>query len=377
MSQSIALNATELAGRIETAVGAESKPFGWILHPAIDLWLCCGGLVWAFFAVHYFLIAPLENAALTQMMAVFAIILTHCFSETHTVATLVRAYRTPDTRRQYSLYTHWAALACVAVGLIALFDHGLTPLLARVYLIWVVQHFTAQTYGMVLLYCFKNNYTLDNIEKRIIWLLMNCTAFYAIARQFSFFEWSANGFLGLQLPELAAAPWWLFPLATTLLEFSAVVLVYMVIHKAIFERKVMPLPAVAMLVTGVLIFVLSKDMAGILWLYVPALYHGSQYVVITAAHYLKQHHDAEGLPASDLFKLLGHSTGIRYMGFLLLGAIALYVGIPRVLQEFGFDYTLCFATVFCAVNLHHFMTDQAIWKLRDPKLRKALAVSPQ
>lgn len=27
---------------------AESKPYGWILHPAIDMLVCCGGLVWAF-----------------------------------------------------------------------------------------------------------------------------------------------------------------------------------------------------------------------------------------------------------------------------------------------------------------------------------------
>ena len=165
MSQSIALGATELSGRTETADGAESKPYGWILHPAIDMLLCCGGLVWAFFSVHFFLIAPAHNIALTQMMALFAIILTHCFSETHTVATLVRAYRTADTRRQYAAYTHWAALACAAVGLLALFVQGLTPLLAKLYLVWVAQHFTAQTYGMVLLYCFKT-ITRSNLSKR-------------------------------------------------------------------------------------------------------------------------------------------------------------------------------------------------------------------
>jgi hypothetical protein len=372
MPQSIALAATELPGRIETAASAESKQFGWILHPAIDMWLCCGGLVWVFFAVHYFLIVPTHNQALMQIMAVFAIIFTHCFSETHTVATLVRAYRTPETRRQYSIYTHWAALACVALGLVALFVHGLTPFFAKVYLVWVAQHFTAQTYGLVLLYCFKNDYVLQVFEKRVIWLVLNCTAVYAIVRQFSFHEWSANGFLGLEIPKLWQAPPWMFSAATVALVLSVIALVSIVLHKAIFERKVMPLPAVSMLATGVLIFAIGKDMAGILWLYVPALFHGSQYVVITAAHYLKQHHQAEGLPASDLFKLLRQSSGMRYLGFLIIGAIFLYVGIPRVLQEFGFDYTLCFATVFCVINLHHFLTDSAIWKLRDPKLRKTL-----
>lgn len=374
MSQSIALGAADSSGRSETAVSAESssKPYGWILHPAIDMLFCCGGLVWAFFAVHYFLIAPANNLALTQMMAVFAIILTHCFSETHTVATLVRAYRTPEARREYAAYTHWAALGCAAVGLLALFVPSITPWLAKLYLLWVVQHFTAQTYGMVLLYCFKNEYALNAIEKRIIWMMLNCTAAFAIIRQFAFFEWSANGFLGLEIPRIWQAPMWLFSASVFALEAAVAVFLAMVIRKAIVERKVMPLPAMCMLATGVLIFAAGKDVAGILWLYVPALFHGSQYAVIAGAHYLKQHQHAEALPASKLFTLLSKSAGVRYMGFLLLGAVFLYVGIPRVLQEFGFPYTSAFATVFCVINLHHFLTDSAIWKLRDPKLRKAL-----
>lgn len=380
MSQSIALGSADSplgsAGNAETAVGAESrsgsKPYGWILHPAIDMLLCCGGLVWAVFAVHYFLIAPTKNVALTQMMVVFGIILTHCFSETHTVATLVRAYRTPETRRQYSKYTHWAALGFAALGMTALFVKGMTPYLAKIYLIWVVQHFTAQTYGMVLLYCFKNNYKLKDLEKRVIWLLMNATAAFAIVRQLTFHEWSANGFLALEIPRIPQLPPWVFTCATISLEISVLALVVMVTRKLIVERQLMPLPAMLMLATGVLIFTVGKEASGFLWLYVPALFHGSQYVVIAGAHYLKEHKQADGLPARDLFKLLQQSSGMRYMGFLLLGAIFLYVGLPRLLQEFGFDYTLCFATVFCVINLHHFLTDSAIWKLRDPKLRKAL-----
>ena len=164
----------------------------------------------------------------------------------------------------------------------------------------------------------------------------------------------------------------MFSTATICLEVSVLALLAMVIRKALYERKFMPLPAICLLATGILIFAVGKDIAGILWLYVPALFHGSQYVVIAGSHYLKQHQQAEGLPASHLFRLFTRSSGVRYMGFLLLGAVFLYVGVPRVLQEFGFDYTHCFATVFCVLNLHHFITDQAIWKLRDPKLRKAL-----
>ena len=50
----------------------------------------------------------------------------------------------------------------------------------------------------------------------------------------------------------------------------------------------------------------------------------------------------------------------------------IYVAMPRLLQEFGFSYTLAFATVFVTINIHHFLTDAAIWKLKDQKVRKVL-----
>jgi hypothetical protein len=156
----------------------------------------------------------------------------------------------------------------------------------------------------------------------------------------------ANGFLGLSIPQVWQAPMWLFNASAFALEAAVVFLLVMLVFKAITQRTVMPLPAMCMLATGICIFTAGKDMAGILWLYAPALFHGSQYAVIAGAHYLKQHHLSLGLPASKLFTLLGQSVGMRYMGFLFMGAVFFYVGLPRVLLCHGL--------------------------LRDPKLRKAL-----
>jgi hypothetical protein len=35
-------------------------------------------------------------------------------------------------------------------------------------------------------------------------------------------------------------------------------------------------------------------------------------------------------------------------------------------------YATAFASIFCAVNLHHFYADSFIWRMRDPKVRKLL-----
>jgi hypothetical protein len=52
--------------------------------------------------------------------------------------------------------------------------------------------------------------------------------------------------------------------------------------------------------------------------------------------------------------------------------IFIYGGLPGLLQDFGFDYKVAFATIFCVINFHHFLIDAAIWRLRDPRVRNLL-----
>jgi hypothetical protein len=344
----------------------------WIIDPWIDLLFCCGGLVWIFFAFHYFVLGPKGNGPAVQALALLALAGTHALSETHTAATLVRAYGKDETRRRHSLYTHWAALACGALAIAGMTVPGVAPILAKIYLMWVIQHFTAQTYGLTLLYCYKNGYKLGDLDKRIVWLLLNITAVYALVRMFTLKEFSANGFLAQHIPFWGPLPPWIFAGCTLALEAAAVLFASMVIHKAIAKRSVIPLPALLMVATGVMIFVFGRDMSGILWLYVPAFFHGSQYVVLSASCYLKENAcGSDGQPVS-VRKLLFELPGVRYQLMLFIIGLFIYLGLPRLLQDFGFDYTLAFASIFSCVNIHHFLVDSVLWKMRDPATRQVL-----
>ncbi len=126
------------------------------------------------------------------------------------------------------------------------------------------------------------------------------------------------------------------------------------------------------IVTGVLIFTIGQLPSQILWIFVPAFYHGSQYLIVSAHYHLKRNTEGESLKSLKLTDLIGQSSGIRYYGFLFISAMFVYVAVPRLLQEFGFNYTLAFATIFATVNIHHFLTDGAIWKLKDQKVRNVL-----
>jgi hypothetical protein len=305
-------------------------------------------------------------------MAVCTIAGTHALSETHIAATLARVYKTPERRRKFSFYTHWAALVCAILLIAGLFVQGVTPILAKIYLLWVAQHFTAQTYGLTLMYCYKADYRLSALQKNLLWLLMNSTAAFAILRQLTYKEWNPDGFLAQHIPFWGPLPEWVLQGCTAVLIASAGAFVFCLLSKYFSERRMMPLPAILLLFTGVMIFVLGRDLTGLFFLYVPAFYHGSQYVVLSIAYHLREDGHANSKPRRNFGQLFLQSPGVRYQGMLLLIAMAIYIGLPRLLGEFGFSYTLAFATVFVAINLHHFLTDRAIWKLRDREVRDIL-----
>jgi hypothetical protein len=344
----------------------------WIVNPAVDVLFCCGGLAWIFFFVHFFFFRNSTGSPVLTTLALTTVVATHALSETHLVATLTRIYKTAESRKQFFVYTHWAALFFAALGLGGLFIPGFTPILAKIYLLWVAQHFTAQSYGLALLYCYKSKYLLTSIEKRILRTLMDSTALFAILRQFTYKEWNPDGFLAQHIPFWGPLPEVYVQLCMAVVVGSAVMLAGVIVKKKLAMHRLMPLPAILMIATGVLLFVLGRRSTGVLFLYAPAFFHGSQYIFISISSYLKELNDKKETAAR--ITTFWQSASLRYAGFLLMGSLVIYIALPRILEEFGFQFGLSFATVFCAVSLHHFVTDQGIWKLRDPKVRKTLEI---
>ena len=220
------------------------------------------------------------------------------------------------------------------------------------------------------MYLYKGNYQVSVLQRHLLKILMYSTAAFAILRQFTYKEWNPDGFLAQHIPFWGPLPEWVIHTCTAVLIASAVCFIASIVYKAVAEKQMIPLPALLMVATGVLIFVLGKSITGVFFLYAPAFYHGSQYVVLSIAYHLRESGQANSLDRAKFGRLFLQSPGLRYQGLLLLVAIAIYIGVPRLLTEFGFSYTLAFATIFVAVNLHHFITDQAIWKLRDPEVRR-------
>lgn len=338
----------------------------WILNPAIDLLFSCGGIVWLFFGLHFFVFGNHSRDLGVQALVMLVIVGTHMLSETHNVATLHRIFQKEEKAR-FKFHTEKLALVCGFLAIAGLLVPSAVSVFTKIYLIWVSQHFTAQTYGLALLYCYKRNYTLSSFEKNIFSMLMQATCLFAIVRQFTFYDWGGGKFIGIDIPFWGPLPEPVFVAVSYVLAGLAALFTLIVCKKAVFEKKVFPLPAFLLTATGILIWIFGKEVTGTLWLYVPAFYHGSQYLVTSTAYYLKDKGLPDGLPAVQIAKALTKPLALKYFASLVLVGTFMYIGIPHVLEQMGVSFDLAFASIFCCVNFHHFLTDAAIWKLRDKR----------
>jgi tetratricopeptide (TPR) repeat protein len=107
---------------------------------------------------------------------------------------------------------------------------------------------------------------------------------------------------------------------------------------------------------------------GLQWLPIEGLFpviaflHCAQYLGVTA-YYAKR----DRLSEQREFSVL------RYLAVLILGGVFLWIGTTRVLsQVFALDYGISFLLMLSLINIHHFLMDGAIWKLRDGRLAQLL-----
>ncbi len=348
----------------------KTVPYNWILNPTVDLIFCCGGLLWLMYLANLVFGShlPMANGPLILLTVAG----THILSETHTASTLERLHQSEPTRKALSNFGLIASVVCFLLAVASLVTPGLPAIFAKIYLLWIVQHFMAQSYGIALIYCYKRNYIMNLWEKRIFKLVIDATIAYGILKQLTFKEWSMDKFIGQTLPFWGPLPEPIFAVADWTLKIAVVAFVAMIVRKFITERKVFPLPAALITVSAVAIFTLPKSVTTSLWVYVPAFYHGSQYLVVSTSYFLKERGLPENVSTAQVGKLLFKPTTLKYFATLFVIGVFIYGGLPGLLQDFGFDYKIAFATIFCVINFHHFLIDAAIWRLRDPRVRTLL-----
>jgi len=328
--------------------------------------------VWILFAINrWFDGGPPSHV--TAALLVTATILTQLFSNAHTMATLVRVYEDGEAARRFSFYTRWLPILCALITIPGLFVPGMAGVFLKLYLVFLLPHHTLQVYGISLIYCYKRGYVLNDREKHVFKAFMLATAWFPILRQSAYASWGAGRvFMYQPIPFWGPIPEWIPQAALLALIASGSLFAVIVLRKAITARQFLPLPAVLLIGTVVPYMMLGGRDSTLLWLYVTPLFHGSQYIIVSTAYYLKSHGLPEGITPQHIFSMLGRARALRYLGLLVLGGSFIYVGIPRLLEELGVPFTVSAGVILAVFNFHHFLTDRAVWRLRDPAVRRTL-----
>jgi len=284
----------------------------------------------------------------------------------HYMATVYRAYHRSEDFHKYRVFTVHITLLLLVTAVVSHFWFRALPLLFTLYVTWSPWHYSGQNYGILMMFARRAGAQPTNAERRALYAAFLLS--YAIL--FVNFHTGPSTdplFLSLNLPGVVSSQV-LIVLAIAFVACSAYGLSRL-IGQAGWRAMV---PSLTLFSTQFLWFLLptvlslgdgfhvpqSRYSTGVL-----AVMHSAQYLWITS-YYARREANAEG-----------HQRWrpLAYFAVLVAGGIALFVPGPWITSHvFHLDFTRSFLIFTALVNLHHFILDGAIWKLRDGRIASLL-----
>ena len=360
-SQVETVPATPSAPSSPAQTGASAPASPWIYRPWLDLLVGCGA--WS---------APLLGVAMwmnpthAHGWAVAFYLLAIVFNYPHFMATIYRAYHTRADFEKYKFVTLHVTLLVVLTGIVLHASPRLFPWVFTLYICWSPWHYSGQNYGLLMMFMRRSGAEITSSEKR--WLRSAFVASYLML--LASFETGGSSdplILSLGLPAKFTLPMRLTFgvafLAFTLLGF----------RRLIREKGARALLApLTLAFTQFLWFVLptllelnsasqvpqTRYSSGIL-----AVLHSAQYIWITSYYQRREARAAE--------QQSWHMAA--YFATLIAGGIALFIPGPWLVSYlFHYDFTTSFLIFVSLVNIHHFILDGRLWKLRDSRVSSLL-----
>lgn len=284
------------------------------------------------------------------------------FNYPHYMATVYRAYH---TRTEFARYRIFTVHLTVLLALVAIASHAwsaIVPWIFTLYVTWSPWHYTGQNFGLLMMYARRNGAAPTSGERRALYV--SFLASYLLLF-IGFHTGPSNDplILSLGIPALLS-------------DFArlGLLLVFAVPGLAALGLLAKRLPLAAMLAPLALFaaqFIWFVAPAAVEWATdvrlsqaryssgVLAIMHSAQYLWVTS-YYARR--EAEAVPG-------GPWRPWSYAATLVAGGIALFVPGPWIASYlFRSDFTTSFLIFTAVVNIHHFILDGAIWKLRDSRI---------
>ncbi len=348
-----------------------SQKHPWILTPALDYLFCCGGLMWLLAGVEALGVKPDGQSYQSIILAGILFWGSLLIGEAHGPATLVRVFKSSTTPKSVRIAViAWGVLLIVA-AYFGLTNTTIAQLMTKITLVWVIQHYIAQTFGIIMIYCMKRHYSLSKLERGLLQWQLRLLLFFVILRMFTLPAFGhLDNLLGAEVPFWGPLPFWPMYLALVGFTFCTVGLIIALSWRFLRTKEIFPLPAIFTIVSVAAITMSQRDAFFLLGL---TFYHSSQYLAVTYAYFVKERakehgQELKGSVAKEFLK--AHSLG--YLFIVVLLGMFMTKGLPQGMIRNGVPESICLTMLWACLNMHHFFADALIWRIRDKEVRELL-----
>ncbi len=329
----------------------------WLYGAPTDLLIGCGLWSLPLLLVTYW-VEPYFAGGLAATFYALALVCNY----PHYAATWYRACAQPADRQRYRQVLAWSGLLTLA-GLLLVHAHPpLLPWLFTLYVFWSPWHYTGQNYGIALMFARRRGLTaLDRTTTRWLWVAF-ALPYVMLLLAFNSGPSTDSLLFSVGLPPVVVR------VVVAGLGVSFFTITFIIGRKLIrFHSWQAAGPTLMLLATQTLWFIpaainllLGKTVfqvrysSGML-----ALLHSAQYLWITS-YYARREQGLQWHPW-------------RYATILFVVGIVLFIPGPWAASLwFGMDFTTSFLAFTALINIHHFILDGAVWKLREPQIAAVL-----
>jgi tetratricopeptide (TPR) repeat protein len=354
---------------MSTAAISPTRP-QWFTHPAVDLLIGCG--MWS---LPLMALTTWLNTAFAAGLALSFYIISFFCNYPHYMATIYRAY---GTRQDFNKYKFFTVYISVFMLLTAAVTHGshklfggavnLVPFFVTFYLTWSPYHYMGQNFGLTMMFARRNGATPPSWARHL--LRLSFLGSYGL--MFLAIHSGQNGvpnMVSLGIPHQLSIPLRFVSMAVFLL---AGIPALTVLVRQVGARRMVG--SIALFCTQGIWFVLPAVYELFLGTKPPPVYystgilafmHCAQYLWITG--YFTKRETESGMRGSGKWRPLA------YYSTLMLGGVALFIPGPWLVSRvFHYDLAESVLIFSALINIHHFMLDGAIWKLRDGRIAALL-----
>ena len=351
------MSSTLATAEPQSAPTPASGPNPWIYRPWIDLLIGCGA-----WSAPLLLLAFYATTSYARAWAVAFYFLALLCNYPHFMATVYRAYHTRTEFEKYRIFTVHIAILLALAGIVAHVWYPLLPWIFTLYICWSPWHYTGQNFGLLMMFARRSGLAPSPAERNAIHLGF-VASFVMLMLSFHTGPSSDVLILSLGLPARFTLParavlavffvgangWALISMARR----SSMRTILAPLTLAVTQFLWFLLPAMIELFSGHDV-PQTRYSSGVL-----AVLHSTQYLWITSYY---QEREARGRGDAKW-------TFWRYLLTLVAGGIALFIPGPWIASRiFHADFAASFLTFSALVNIHHFILDGALWKLRDSRI---------